>query len=279
MTNRPLSLGNYLLEELLISEENFIKALRYQLHLKPDRFLTFPQVAIAFNYVNPQVIRHTLEHYPEMDQEPLGHLLLEDGLITAEELAESCQILWASPKPRAIGTILQELDYISMAQIEAVFDAYLHRFNPGQYILYEGGTQLHNARQRASLKIRRLIIERDWLNREQIQRLWPQRDYLPLVYQPLGEMLVVKGDIEQQELDTVMIEQVEPENNPLAQLLVRTQVLQEWHLSHLLCVQSDSGKNMAQVLVESGYIAADILEKVLIYYYRSMFSASAESHR
>lgn len=279
MTNRPLSLGNYLLEELLISEENFIKALRYQLHLKPERFLTFPQVAIAFNYVNPQVIRHTLEHYPEMDQEPLGHLLLEDGLITASELAEACNVLWSSSAPRSMGAILQELGYITIAQIEAVFDAYLHRFNPAQYLLYEGGTQQHNLRQRISLKLRRLIVEREWLNHAQLRVLWQQRDYLPLVYRPLGEMLVVKGDLEQNELQAVLIEHAEPQDDPLAQLLVRTEVIQEWHLAHLLCVQSDSGKNMAQVLVESGYIVPEMLEKVLIYYYRSMFNAGSEALR
>ncbi|PKL77705.1 MAG: hypothetical protein CVV27_04770 [Candidatus Melainabacteria bacterium HGW-Melainabacteria-1] len=185
-TLRP-SLFYLLYNHGLVAPERLVWALYYQLIGSWDDTPGFTQILLAFDDGLRGPIQRLRDALGELDEEPLGHLLLEQSLLSPEQYlaARSLKCVFTQTY---LGKILILQDLIEQDQLEsALLFPYFRLPEPG-------------ARSAALCRIMGLIERRlwlrDYLSRADAESLGlPGRNQLPPSMALLADLMALNGDL------------------------------------------------------------------------------------
>jgi hypothetical protein len=270
---RP-TLCQVLLNENLIAEATLIRALHYQFKQPSQRYLSLAQILIAFNDLHVRTLQKLRTEYPQLDEDPILQILLEEGYLSQDHYDETLY-RWQQLEVKVYpGLLLERFGYLPLAGVE---DALAHyaplTYRPPQAEACISPEQLLARRRQQTALIKSQLVQQELFNTQELAYLLPKHNYLPLPCKPLGELLVLRGALLSTELTEALAETCTPENEPLIAILVNSGVLQEWQIAHVLCMNSYSGETprlLSHILVESGYCEAQAIEGAILNCFQRM---------
>lgn len=252
----------------LVPAERLLWALHYQYGRPQDATLSYSQILIAFNALSPKNLTALRESHGPLDEEPLAHLCLEQGLLTPEHFAVY-QTLQAGFTQIYPGEILQRQLGIQARQIEALLHAPLLTLplTPAGEIL---------GRRQALSQFRLRLIQGGYLNEAALTALGLNSlGTLPVSARPLADLLVLNGDLPDHLLQLLLDQQVSVSQDPLLALLHCQGYASETLLQALeqRMKAEDRDKNLAWLLAEKGLISRRRLSQLILEAYQGMMPA------
>lgn len=262
------SLFYLLYNSRLVPAERLIWALHYQYGRPQDAALSYSQILIAFNALSPKSLIALRESHGPLDEEPLAHLCLEQGLLSPEHFAiyQTLQAGFARIYP---GEILQRQLGLQPRQLEALLHAPLLTLplTPAGEIL---------GRRQALKQFRLRLLERGYLSEAGLAALGLNSlGTLPTSARPLADLLVLNGELPDHLLSLLLEHQFSAAQDPLLALLHCQGYASETLLQALAQRRKpeDEGKNLAWLLAEKGLISRRRLSQLILETYRSMLPA------
>ncbi len=269
------SLFYYLNNHRLVKLERLIWALRYQIQRPLERQMSFVQILMAFNDLHHQAIANIRQHHPQLDEEPLGHLLVDRGYLSQCELdiarshARVHQNIDISKSLLITGITRQA----TIQQALLSFEEQIAQASLGKVsILY----LLRQREQALKLFVSRLL-ERKYLSLEQIKILGIDTfTHLPLMFKPLLDMLIMNADFPDYLAAVLRVEHTPWVDDPIWHCLKDLSPALKATCS--LPVRSD--KHPLLVLQELGLLSArDLSTAVMAYYQQQMQSSVSHQTR
>ncbi|MGV3526312.1 MAG: hypothetical protein ACO1RX_18985 [Candidatus Sericytochromatia bacterium] len=259
----------------VVPAEQLWWALHYQFGRPWDASLGYSQILIAFNHLSPKKLVAVREIWGELDEEPIGHLLLDTGLISFNQLLKVQALRPAYPRTYT-GQLLVRQDYISSEQIQSLLEN--NYFSPPTSRIEKLAARRHGL----ELLQQRLLM-RELLTPALLERLgFRGASYLPVGCKPLADLLVMLGDFPDHLLPCMLEEPVALANEPLLALLIGSGYPPDTLLPKLASLHSpqDQGKNLAVLLVEKGLISVQRLSHLILETYRcgSITAPPASAH-
>lgn len=259
------SLFYLLYNSRLVSSERLIWALHYQYGRPQDAMLTYSQILIAFNALSPKNLISLRENHGPLDEEPLGHLCLEHGLISSERF-QVLQTLQAGFSALYPGEILQRQLGVEARQLEALLHAPLLTLplTPAGEIL---------SRRQAVQQFHLRLVQRGYLSQEALQDLGINNlSSLPASFKPLVDLLVLNGDLPDHLLALLLGHTVLAKNDPLLALLHCQGYASDTLMQALnqRLKPEDQGKSLAWLLAEKGLISSRRLSQLILDAYRGL---------
>ncbi len=239
------SLFYLLLNYRLVPLERLIRALRYQVSREAQLHLSFSQILIAFNDLKPEQLLALREAFGELDEDPIGHLLLETGRLTARDL----QRMRRKHPDGAIGLHLLREELIATGERECLFrelDSWCGNLT-GHTVL-----EVLQRRSAAMKHFQQALWDSELISPEAFRALglWNQ-EYLPKRFKPLYDALLLLGLFPAYKLSAIMVESCRMHEEPLLKLLCRPGLVEVNVMSRLLYYydsQRDVGCNPAILL-------------------------------
>lgn len=234
----------------LIPLERLAYALRYQVQRCQDLNLSFTQILVAFNMLHHQSLNQLRHDFGELDEDPLGRLLVDTGRISPQQLqaiktqapatgASLCPLL-KQKFPTEIVDLLNELTRLSEAKKENLLE-------------------LVQKRHMAMEHFKRGLFESNLLEPAQIEALdLSKLNYLPMRFKPLLDVLIMNGDWPIYLQSAVLVESIPFEEEPLLVLLCRPGLVEAQVFSQLMYHYQQLGQGLhhpACLLVEQKLIS------------------------
>lgn len=265
MTCLKPSLFYLLYNRRLVSPERLKWALWYQFGRPWDATLSYSQVLIAFNDLSLWNLKQIRETWgPELDEEPIGHLLLDHDRIGPAELLKVHQQHASEPR-NYLGSLLIEQGYTYREELEYILKKPLFK-RP------HVPAEQRAARLRALELLRSRLWLRGYLSLKEIALLELDRlEALPLSFKPLADLLVLNGDLPDYMVELMCIAPVPRAADPLLPLLTCHGYPPDVLLPRLSrdLVPADLDKNLALLLAEKGLISRQRLTGLILETYRA----------
>lgn len=228
--------------------DRLIHALCYQSERLPELRLSFSQILIAFNDLHHAGLAALHADFGEVDDDPLGHLLVDTGRIDLNHLhrlqlqAHGASIATVMHQPNLTDALYDELSLIDAAASQ-------------RELAYE----VLQKRQMAMAFLKSRLSLSGLLSPEHFQILGlALLQYLPLRYKPLMDVMVLCGEWPDFLQNAIMVEHIGLDEEPLLKLLCRPGLLEPSALARLRRLydpNKDRGVNPAVLLVEKGLIS------------------------
>lgn len=172
----------------LVASERLIWALYYQSLGNWNWSPSFLQILIAFDDSLSTKVMNLREQLGELDEEPLSHLLLDQGLLDESHFEEIRSLQRAFPHLYP-GKLLIEQGLLTDEQLE--------RLMLYPYFQVPADSDERPDLVYAALKqMEKRLWLRDYLGRRDAESLGLlEHSHLPKVYLPLAELLVLNGDL------------------------------------------------------------------------------------
>lgn len=261
--NLQASLFYYLHNHRLVSFPRLVNSLHYQSERSLERSMSFVQVLIAFDDLHHLALQYISEFQPDLDPEPIGHLLLDQGQIQLKDLLEAK--LQAELQDTYLGQCLLEQKALQADQLGQLLAGLQQQHElalKGKIsILY-----LLKKRQQAMQIFKRRLWMRQYLSQEQMSQygLW-KWEYLPLEFKPLLDLLILNADFPDYLLPVMMIENVPFEKEPVFELLATQGHPQmSAKLRKRLHTVLAPNKNPCLLLVETGLFSREELSGLIL---------------
>lgn len=266
MSSLKPSLFYLLHNRRMVSVDRLRAALWYQLGRPWLSTLSFTQVLLAFNDLTSPLLKDLHENWcNDLDEEPIGHLLLDHDCITPAELLKAHEMHMDLPYVY-LGHILIHLGYTYREELE-----YFHR-RP-LFKRPHAPLEQKAARFKAMEFFRKRLWLRGYLSLEDMQRLeLDQLESLPPSFRPLADLLVLNGDIPDSLIELMCLTPVQRENDPLLSLLICQGYPPDVLLPKLArCMgPADQDKNLAILLVEKNLISKQRLNTLILSTYQAL---------
>lgn len=286
----------------VLSQNQLTKALEYQCRLPPGQFMPLLQILQEFEYVTPDQLRVTLGDDYLKQQDPIGRILVEQGIVSAQQLEQAMQVLNSFSRSH-VTDILIDLGLVTRSDIERAIS--LHQIEISQQINQPKGSlkprdiqqsedfdfepttaspaaeslsepvaaQSTASQAAVHLPLGRQLIARGHLTEDELRDAIEYQQRLPKVmYRPIGEILVLLGYIDEVQLKEALAAQPATQGRSrIGEILIQEGLIEEWQLAHALSLQfspAHAQKKLGQLLVELGYAQRDEIEGVLARHYR-----------
>lgn len=226
----------------LVSLDRLVRALRYQAGRGSELSLSFAQILVAFNDVHHNSLTRLRDDYGELDEDPIGHLMVDMGHLSMRRLqalrarlstptASISPLLATGPSAPARDALLRDLE--ALCQV-----------NSAQQSL--------QLRYMAMTQFKQKLLDSALLDRQSFDALgiW-DLEYVPLRFKPLLDVLVLNGEWPGYLTPAVLVEHAELASEPLLRLLCRpglTDIAVLSKLMYLYDPASDTGINPAVLL-------------------------------
>lgn len=245
------SLFYLLLNYRLVSLERLIQALRYQVARESQLHLSFSQILIAFNDLSFEQLCGLREAFGELDEDPIGHLLVESGRIKARDL----QRIRRQHPEGAIGAHLLRAELIAPGERECLFRELDSLCTANSVSVLE----VLQRRHQAMTHFKQTLWDSELISPEDFRALglW-NLDYLPKRFKPLFDVLVLLGLFPASKLKAMMVETIRFDEEPILQLLCRPGIVGVEVLSRLMYFYDndrDAGGNPAILLCQHRLVA------------------------
>ena len=176
----------------------------------------------------------------------IGNLLTEEGLLTAEQLAETISIQAEQDPPGPIGKLCVSLGYVTSTELERVLVKHSRRIPLGELLVHLGlitPAQVQTAleqqkKQRPRKKLGALLVEGGYIDEATLIRaLYEQSQASDGEKHKPGKFaaLVAAGRLSQQEVDTVLRE-AQTHQRPVETLLMERYKLKKQEMGAALSV-------------------------------------------
>lgn len=281
------SIDKILLDKGLITPEQLTQALQYQCRLPSSQAMPLAEVLVMMEFISQQQLDLALGEL-QISEDLLVQMLVKGGLVQGQELQQAVEARQNQGAEKRLGTMLLEMGYTTQQTIESALTQYyleqhttpgLTQF--GTHLVEEApvvtGAQdsLPNVANRTvepeHEPFGQRLIRLGYINQEELQDGIDYQQRLPrILHKPIGEILVTLGYLTQGELDDVLNRQPAKQQLSLGDLLVQTQVIEQWQLSHAMSVKEQVGhqdKKLGSLLVELGYARRPEIEAALKAYY------------
>lgn len=254
----------------MVSPERLRWALWYQLGRPWLATLSYSQVLLAFNDLSQANLKEIRELWgPELDEEPIGHLLLDHDNIGVAELLKARQMQEELPHVY-LGHILIHLGYTYREELE-------HFHRKPLFKRPHAPIEQKAARYKALECFRRRLWMRGYLSQQQIHALGlDSQDSLPLSFKPLADLLALNGDIPDTLIDLMCLNPIPRETEPLLSLLICQGYPPDVLLPKLgkCMLPGDEDKNLAVLLVEKGLISRQRLNTLILEAYGAILNGN-----
>lgn len=266
------SLFYYLYNHRLVKLDRLIWALEYQIQRPVERQMSFVQILVAFNELHHQALENIRLYQPPLDEEPLGHLLVDLGHLRQSELdiarshAREHQHLDISKSLLITGLIRQD----TIQTMLTGFQQEREQAQRGKIsILY----LLRQREQALRLFVSRLQ-ERKYFSPLQIQALGLERlSHLSLKFKPLLDMLIVNADFPEYLAAVLKVEHIAWERDPIWECLE--------HLSPALkatcSLPARSDMHPLLALQELGLLSIKDLNTAVLSHFQKMLQTAQQS--
>ncbi len=279
---RTESIDKILIEKGLLTPQQLTEALQYQCRLPSGQEMTLPEVIVALEFVSEDDMQVALGEKPPIE-DVLLQQLIKDGVIQEGQLADALQNRESSGEEKRMGTVLLEMGYTTKEMIEAALQHYYKKQNPtGQLPSYQEMAGSAPTEQNQAQKmpvagasnaegdgepVGQLLIRKGFITQDELQDAMDYQFRLPrILHKPIGEILVLLGYITQQQLEEVLKEQQAPPSDSLGLVLVNMGLIQQWQLSHVLTLKyqpEHAHKKIGTLLVEMGYARRHEIEAAM----------------
>lgn len=271
MSSLKPSLFYLLYNRRMVSPERLRAALWYQLGRPWLSTLAFSEVLLAFNDLSAWQLKDLHENWSaDLDEEPIGHLLLDHDCITPAELLKAQEMHKELPNVY-LGHILVHLGYTYREELE-----YFHR--KPLFKRPHAPIEQKASRFKALEVFRKRLWLRGYLSYEEIVQMELDRqESLPLSFKPLADLLVLNGEIPDSLVELMCLTPIPRASEPLLSLLICQGYPPDVLLPKLAKCMSpaDEGKNLAILLVEKGLISRQRLNSLILDTYRAVIPTSA----
>lgn len=251
-----------------LSLEKLVFALRYQVSRAQNLSLSFSQILIAFNLVHHQLLEDLSREFGELDNDPLGHLLVDSGRISIEQL-QRLRAQNPAPGGSLVPLLKQNLAY----EIQAL----LQELEVICSLKQPSILQLLQKRQLAISLFKQRLWDSGWLEPGCYKTLGLDKlDYLPLRFKPLLDLLVMSGDYPEYLQSALLVEYVDFVDEPLLRLLCRPGLVESSVFSRLIysyhhqnSQPAPLSKNPAVLLVSEELISRHLIRHAIQQAYQS----------
>lgn len=280
-----LPLGRQLIAKGYISEDELRDAIEYQQRLPRVMHRPIGEILVMLGYINEPQLKEVLAAQPSQSGSRVGEILIKEGLIEDWQLAHALSQQFSPQHAhKKLGLLLVELGYARRDEIEGVLSRH-YRDHPqtpaGQaptpvaYIPSVPAPPAHKP-------LGQMLVEKGYIRESQLSEALTYQSNHPQEYRPLGDILVLLGHLNEADLQDCLAEQPEFTREPIGQILIRQGVLQDWQLSHALCVQFEQPpehrKNLGAILVDLGYCEQDAIEEAIMRDVRRKRETSSEDY-
>lgn len=266
MSTLKPSLFYLLYNRRIVSPERLRAALWYQLGRPWLDTQSFADVLLAFNDLTPLELREIRENWgPELDEEPIGQLLLDNDCINLAQLLKAQAMQQELPNVY-LGHILIHLGYTYREELE-----YFHK--KPLFKRPHAPLEQKSARSKALEIFRKRLWMRGYLSLDEIAQLQLDHcDSLPLSFKPLADLLVLNGDLPDTLVDLMCLTPIPQHSEPLLSLLICQGYPPDVLLPKLAkCMTpGDEDKNLAVLLAEKGLISRQRLNTLILEAYRAI---------
>lgn len=293
----------------VLTQNQLTKALEYQCRLPPGQFMPLVQILLEFEYVTADQLRITLGEDYLQQQDPIGRILVDQGIVSAQQLEQAMQVLNSFSRSH-VTDILIDLGLVTRADIERAIS--LHQIEVSQRLNQPKGSltpvgpapiidsepelpaepaapmpqeparpQHSKAVEQAAvhLPLGRQLIARGFITEDELRDAIEYQQRLPRVmYRQIGEILVQLGYISEGQLKEALAAQPPQGRSRIGEILIQEGLIEDWQLAHALSLQfspQHGHKKLGQLLVELDYAQRDEIEGVLARHYRANTPAPA----
>jgi hypothetical protein len=278
----PLAISRLLIDKGLVTHNQITKALEYQCRLPPGKYMSLTDILVTFDYISERELRTALGEAPVVEEDPIGQILIMEGLLTEEQLSEAMKIMATFQNKKYLGRVLMDLGYVNQFQIERAIASFqlMQGKKPvpppppppatAPASLAEAAAAVEQSPM-MRMPLGRILIAKGCLTQDELKDAIDYQSRLPrLAHRPIGEILVEMGYINRAQLDEALASQPRTEGSPMGQILIKAGVIEEWQLSHALSLQytpEHAHKRLGSLLTELGYASREAIEEALEHHY------------
>lgn len=296
------SAAQRLVSKGVLTHNQLTKALEYQCRLPPGQFMPLLKILLEFEYVTEDQLRVTLGDDYLQQQDPIGRILVEQGIVSSQQLEQALQVLNSFSRSH-VTDILIDLGLVTRSDIERAIS--LHQIEVSQQLNQPTSTLRPRTQEvpdadeadedlppepaptvpesepsrpsiveqtAVHLPLGRQLIARGFLNEDELRDAIEYQQRLPKVmHRPIGEILVMLGYITEAQLKETLASQPTQGRSRIGELLIKAGLIEDWQLAHALSLQfspEHAHKKLGQLLIELGYAQRDEIEGVLARHYR-----------
>lgn len=264
-----LPLGRILVAKGFITQSELDQVLEYQRRLPKVLHKHLGEILIEQGYLTQAQLDESLASQSQKPQSRIGDQLVKAGVINEGQLAHALSLQFSPEHAhKKLGHVLLELGYTTREQIEAALAVPSTATSPPS----APPAPVPTAQAPAKKPLGQILREKGYISEAELQEaLEFQKMGGSDHYRPLGDILVLMGAITEAQLQEALTAQPEFKQEPIGQILVRYGLIAEWQLAHALCVQFEPGRphqNLGALLVELGYTTQDAIEETMLKYFR-----------
>ncbi len=296
------SMAHILVSKGLLSQNQVTKALEYQCRLPPGQYMSFTQVLVEFEYLSETELAEALGHGVEEISDPIGQVLVEQGLVSYEQLTQAMKILESFPRGQVIN-VLVDLGFTTREVVEQAISQ--HQLDQSKRLksASEDYLESHHLGPDAEaedaevnaeftspkpaeavvkpepvktnpvhLPLGRKLIAKGYLTEDELKDAIEYQQRLPqMLYRQIGQILIELGYINQEQLDEALSEEKPRPRSRIGELLVQDGLISEWQLSHALSLQFSPAyaqKRLGQILIDLKYTEREAIENTVSKYFK-----------
>ncbi|MGV3525905.1 MAG: hypothetical protein ACO1RX_16900 [Candidatus Sericytochromatia bacterium] len=277
-----------LISKGLLTQNQITKALEYQCRLPPGQFQPLSRILLEFEYITEAQLRDALGEDYLQNQDPIGQILVEQGLVSLEQLNQALEILNSFPLNH-VADVLVDMGFATRVEVEQAISR--HQVSQSERLhqaispvlephvpAAEAPAETFSAPSPVEqavvhLPLGRKLIAKGYLSEDELRDAIEYQQRLPRVmHKPIGEILVQMGYLTAEQLKEVLSQEApRGTHSRIGELLIRAGLIEEWQLAHALSLQfspAHAQKKLGSLLVELGYAQRDEIEGVLARHYR-----------
>lgn len=193
---------------------------------------------------------------PKRIKRPLGRILVDAGLVTEEKLNAALEEQQSTNK--FVGEILVAMGELDPRELDIVLSIQRELADPEQAVKIAAGVRK---------MLGEILFLAERITADQLERALKEQKQ---TREKTGEILVRLGIVTQREVDRALAIQAVMESGPklptrlrLGELLVAAKYLTREQLDDALGRQINTGQKLGQVLVESGFVEAKVITRVV----------------
>lgn len=302
--------ANKLIDMGYLTHNLLTKALEYQCRLPPGQFLPLLQILVDFEYVSNEHMVEVLGEDYLQEQDPIGRILVEQGIVSAQQMEQALQVLNSFSRQH-VTDIFIDMGFVTRSEIEQAISRHqidlskrLKQAKPtlqattqhktAHDIRPDSDTQTTETVKSAvdpnsldqavlHLPLGRQLIAKGLLSEHELKDALEYQQRLPRVmHKPIGEILVMLGYISETDLQAALASQSPTTRSKMGEVLIKEGLITEWQLAHALSLQfspEHAHKRLGVLLIELGYAKRDEIEGALARHYASSGSSSLSSNR
>ncbi|MEZ0369901.1 MAG: hypothetical protein ACAI44_12515, partial [Candidatus Sericytochromatia bacterium] len=259
------SAAQRLVSKGVLTHNQLTKALEYQCRLPPGQFMPLLKILLEFEYVTEDQLRVTLGDDYLQQQDPIGRILVEQGIVSSQQLEQALQVLNSFSRSH-VTDILIDLGLVTRSDIERAIS--LHQIEVSQQLNQPTSTLRPRTQEvpdadeadedlppepaptvpesepsrpsiveqtAVHLPLGRQLIARGFLNEDELRDAIEYQQRLPKVmHRPIGEILVMLGYITEAQLKETLASQPTQGRSRIGELLIKAGLIEDWQLAHAL---------------------------------------------